>query len=51
MTGSQAVLPRVVWTCLGLASGIVIPGAEWLLDWRDGRRTIQQNGLHYLLGV
>ena len=34
---------------LGLASGAAIPGAEWLLDWRDGKRTVQENGLHYLL--
>ena len=24
-------------------------GAEWLLDWRDGKKTLQENGLHYLL--
>ena len=34
---------------LTLASGTVIPGAEWLLDWRDGKRSVQENGLHYLL--
>jgi hypothetical protein len=32
-----------------LASGAIIPGAEWLLDWRDGKKTVQENGLHYLL--
>ena len=36
---------------LGLVSGTVIPGAEWLLDWRDGKKTVQENGLHYLLRV
>jgi len=36
---------------LGLVSGTAIPGAEWLLDWRDGKKTIQENGLHYLLRV
>ncbi|MHC2289865.1 hypothetical protein [Bradyrhizobium barranii] len=36
---------------LGIASGSAIPGAEWLLDWRDGKKTIQENGLHYLLGA
>jgi hypothetical protein len=36
---------------LGIASGSVIPGAEWLVDWRDGKKTVQENGLHYLLGV
>lgn len=36
---------------LGIVSGSAIPGAEWLLDWRDGKKTIQDNGLHYLLRV
>jgi|GEM_PF-6989331 len=36
---------------LGIVSGTAIPGAEWLLDWRDGKKTIQENGLHYLLRV
>lgn len=36
---------------LGLASGTVIPGAEWILDWRDGKHTAHENGLHYLLMV
>lgn len=36
---------------LGLASGAAIPGAEWLLDWRDGKQTVQENGLHYLFDV
>jgi len=36
---------------LGLISGTAIPGAEWLLDWRDGKKTAQENGLHYLLMV
>lgn len=30
-------------------SGTAIPGANWLLDWRDGKKTVQENGLHYLL--
>ena len=34
---------------LGLASGTAIPGVEWLLDWRDGKKSAQENGLHYLL--
>jgi hypothetical protein len=34
---------------LGLVSGTAIPGAEWLLDWRDGKKSVQENGLHYLL--
>jgi hypothetical protein len=36
---------------LGLASGTAIPGLEWLLDWRDGRKTGQVTGLHYLLAA
>lgn len=36
---------------LGIVSGSAIPGSEWLLDWRDGKKTIQENGLHYLLRV
>lgn len=34
---------------LSLATGFAIPGAEWLIDWRDGKKTMQENGLHYLL--
>ena len=34
---------------LSLASGAAIPGTKLLLDWRDGKRTVQENGLHYLL--
>jgi hypothetical protein len=34
---------------LGLASGTAIPGAEWLLDWREGKKSARENGLHYLL--
>lgn len=34
---------------LGLVSGTAVPGAEWLLNWRDGRKSIEENGLHYLL--
>jgi hypothetical protein len=40
----------VATTALGLVSGVAIPGGEWLLDWRDGKKTLQENGLHYLLG-
>lgn len=25
--------------------------AQWLLDWRDGRKSVQENGLHYLLSL
>jgi hypothetical protein len=34
---------------LGLVSGTALPGAEWLIDWRNGKKTSQENGLHYLL--
>jgi hypothetical protein len=34
---------------LSLVSGSAIPGAEWLLDWRDDKTTVRENGLHYLL--
>jgi hypothetical protein len=34
---------------LSVAKDIVFPGAEWLLDWREGKKTAQENGLHYLL--
>lgn len=35
---------------LGLASAS-LPGAEWLMDWRDGKKAVQENGLHYLLST
>jgi hypothetical protein len=34
---------------LSLISGSVIPAAQWLDDWRDGKEGAQKNGLHYLL--
>jgi hypothetical protein len=34
---------------LSLASGTAIPSVEWLLDWRDGKNSVHENGLHYLL--
>jgi hypothetical protein len=34
---------------LTVAKDVAIPGAEWWLDWRDGKKTVQENGLHYLL--
>lgn len=36
---------------LSLATGVAIPGLEWLFDWHDGQKTLQENGLHYLLSV
>lgn len=33
---------------LGVAAG-AIPGAEWLLDRSEGRKKIEEHGLHYLL--
>lgn len=34
---------------LGVTSAGVIPGAQWLSEWREGRTSIRENGLHYLL--
>lgn len=34
---------------LSLASGTAIPGVEWLLNWCDGKKSVQENGLYYLL--
>lgn len=36
---------------LSLASGVAIPGAEWLSDLREGQKTLEENGLHYLLRI
>jgi hypothetical protein len=36
---------------MGLASGTAIPGVEWLLDWRDGKSSVQENRLHFLLEI
>ena len=35
----------------GLVSCTAIPGAERLLDWREGKKTVEENGLHYLLDI
>lgn len=44
------VTPIVLATAgLDLASAAAIPGLGWLLDWRDGKKTAQENGLRYLL--
>jgi hypothetical protein len=34
---------------LSLYTGVAIPGAEWLLNRSDDKKTMQENGLHYLL--
>ena len=34
---------------ISLSKDVVMPGAKWFLDWKDGKKTIQENGLHYLL--
>ncbi|MCC6522886.1 MAG: hypothetical protein IT373_09515 [Polyangiaceae bacterium] len=34
---------------LGLVSGLALPGGDWLLDWRNGKKSPRENGLHYLL--
>jgi hypothetical protein len=36
---------------LSLVSGVAIPGAEWLLELREGKKSVQENGLHFLLGL
>jgi len=36
---------------LGVTSASVIPGAQWLNEWREGKTSIQENGLHYLLRI
>jgi hypothetical protein len=36
---------------LSLVSGSVVPGAEWLNSWREGRAAGHENGLTYLLHV
>ncbi|MFI7059403.1 hypothetical protein ACIBL3_00290 [Kribbella sp. NPDC050124] len=36
---------------LGLISGTVVPGAQWFNDWREGRATVHENGLSYLLRI
>lgn len=44
------LLPVAVATgALGLVSGSIIPGAEWVMDWYTGKKVARQNGLHYLL--
>jgi hypothetical protein len=49
--GATPLLPVAVATAtLGIVKDVAIPGAEWVLDWRDGKKTPQENGLHYLLG-
>jgi hypothetical protein len=34
---------------LSLYTGVAIPGAEWLFNRSDDKKTMQENGLHYLL--
>ena len=36
---------------LTVAKDVAVPGAEWWVDWRDGKQTAQENGLHYLLQI
>jgi hypothetical protein len=36
---------------LAVASGALIPGMEWFSDWKAGKRTSEENGLHYLLQI
>jgi hypothetical protein len=34
---------------LALVGGATIPGLEWFSDWRSGKKSHEENGLHYLL--
>ncbi len=46
------LLPVAIVTgVLGLISSSVIPGLEWMMDWRDGKNPVTENGLHYLLKI
>lgn len=51
LSGAAAPLTPIALATAGLtlASSTAIPGLEWLLDWREGKKNVQQNGLHYLL--
>ena len=42
---------EITMGALGIAGGAAIPGLGWLLDWRDGKKTAHENGLHYLLDL
>ncbi|MFB0551858.1 MAG: hypothetical protein ACETWQ_00965 [Phycisphaerae bacterium] len=46
------LLPVAVATgALGLAGGSAIPAIEWMMDWREGKAGIEENGLHYLINI
>ena len=46
------LLPVAIVTgVLGLVSSSMIPGLEWMMDWRDGKKSAAENGLHYLLKI
>lgn len=46
------LLPVAIVTgVLGLISSSIIPGLEWAMDWRDGKKTATENGLHYLMNI
>lgn len=48
-----APLTPVVLAAAGASfvSGVAIPGIDQLLEWRAGRTSAQENGLHYLLRI
>jgi hypothetical protein len=52
LTLLAAPIAPIALTTAGLAlvSGVAIPGAERWWDWLDGKKTLEQNGLRYLLG-
>jgi hypothetical protein len=50
--GATPLLPVAVATGLfGLVGGTIIPGAELALDWKKGKQTSEENGLHYFLRI
>lgn len=36
-------------TSLGFFGQNIVPGIEWVKDWRDGKKAKKENGLHYLI--
>ena len=42
-------LPNADWQRYRQMAAKAISGAAWLLDWRDGKKTVQENCLHNLL--
>jgi hypothetical protein len=50
--GAAPLLPVAVATsALGMVGSTVIPGIELAMDWRQGKKESESNGLHYLLEI